>query len=566
MAKIPKNTTAPLFEVLHEGQTASTEDLFEEYTTVQANDPRASFSVPDSDAISETLNRARSPLIESASGRGPSGAAPVPSHRTLSVEDIEANKLRATNLYFAKPMYDLISRTDREPFGALDHHTLFMHAFEFIHRHLGLGTHEQGGVTREELIDHLVTLMDHQFSTLESKIKLQPPDRGDSTRYATDLVEGLLNANKNSMFELKVFNPAKDAYETKDFMLLREVDTWDNNYLIRPTTQGVNLYLNLLPRSIENTEVALEAILREQIKRGQIPDAVVTAGQWRLAAFQYREDIFDFKRNISLNIGRVSWVNDVEPRVEKLIEDVGNNRRKVDEILESVETNPQSVPEFVELRRLLRECQYIYHELDSLVIGLNRFYLTEHAKQRFLPVSPTRMPNMTQEVLVPLLEFSHHDLQDGLIDMLVACLAGPIAPPVMDMDLLLSKAMAPRRSLEQQENRGAEPEFLAVEESVVSFISESEIARARDIISVHVTAVPIRLSELLAIGEGEGVSAGVLHELALTAIESWRSNSTELGITGEKTGNLFFHGEIAGDDYLLRRLERRSVEYGSSVT
>lgn len=532
MDKTAKKMIAPLFESLPEVETeAAAVDLSEDRDAIGMNDPDRSSPVP------------------------------ATSHRTLSAEDIEANKLRATNLYFAKPMYDLIAKTDREPFGALDHHTLFMHAFEFIHRHLGLGTHEQGGVTREELIDHLVSLTEQQFSALQSRMALERPDRIELKKYATDLVEGLLNANKNSMFELRVFNPAKDLYETKDFMLLREVDTWDNSFLIRPTTQGVNLYLNLLPRSIENTEIALEAILREQIKRGQIPDAVVTAGQWRLAAFQYREDIFDFKRNISLNIGSVSWVKDVAPRVEKLIEDVSNNRKKVDDILESVEMNPQNILEFVDLRRLLRECQYIYHELDSLVIGLNRFYLTEHAKQRFLPVSPIRMPNMFQEVLMPLLKFSSHDLDDDLLDMLITCLAGPIAPPVLDMDLLLSKAMAPRRGLER-EDRGAEPEFLEVEESIVSFISESEIEQAREILSTYVATVPIRLSDLLAIGEGEGVSVGVLHELALTAMESWRSDSTELGITGEKTGSLFFRGEIVGDDYLLRRLQGRAERRG----
>lgn len=561
MGKAPKKTIAPLFEDLPESLAVVTDTLLEDRDTIRTNDPKPFPLIPASEGIPGISDPAADPLLEDTPERQRLVSPPVSSQSSLSLEDIEANKLRATNLYFAKPMYDLIAKTDKEPFGALDHHTLFMHAFEFIHRHLGLGTHEQGGVTREELTDHLVSLMGHQFSALRSRMTVEQPDGIDLKGYATDLVEGLLNANRNRMFELRVFNPAKDAYETKDFMLLREVDTWDNNYLIRPTTQGVNLYLNLLPRTIENTEIALEAILREQIRRGQIPDAVVTAGQWRLAAFQYREEIFDFRRNISLNIGSVSWMNDVEPRVKKLIEDVGNNRKKVDDILESVETNPQSMPEFVELRRLLRECQYIYHELDSLVIGLNRFYLTEQAKQRFLPLSPIRMPNMVQEVLVPLLKFSSNDLHDDLLDMLVACLAGPTVPSVIDMDLLLSKAMAPRRALEQ-ESRGSEPHFLAVEESVISFISESEITRAREIISIYVTAVPIRLSDLLAVGEGEGVSVGVLHELALTAIESWRSNSLELGITGEKTGDLLVNGEIVSDDYLLRRLEGRSERRG----
>ncbi len=105
-------------------------------------------------------------------GPAPSDQAkeePGPRHHsnsaeTVSTEDIEANKLRATNLYFAKPMYDLIAKSGKEPFDALDHHTVFMHAFEFVHRHLGLGTHEQGGVTRDQLVDHLVSLMEHQFS------------------------------------------------------------------------------------------------------------------------------------------------------------------------------------------------------------------------------------------------------------------------------------------------------------------------------------------------------------------------------------------------------------------
>jgi len=474
---------------------------------------------------------------------------PAPLSAT-SDEDIEANKLRATNLYFAGPMYDLIPNAAKEPFHLLDHHTLSMHAFDYVHQNLGFGSHEQGGVKKDDLVTHVAHLVEQQLHSLRLG-NTDHAGRRDIRDYAASLVDNLLNDGGNRKFEFRVFNPALNAYETKDFILLREVDTWDNTLVIRPTTQGVNLYLNLLPRNIESTEIALDAILRDQLRRGKIPDAARTAREWRLVAYRYREEMLEFKRSIALNISKISWVVDIEPRIAELEEDIKKNRRKVESILNDVEITPNT--EFVQLRNELTGCQNLYQQLDELVIGLPRSWLIEHTKQSFLPAAKTRMPNMLEEVLAPLLLLTTEDLDDASINLLIACLGGPTAPSAIDMMQLFGKAMAPRKEYDPANNH-QEPEFHDLEEQFVTPITESDARWAWSILDKCLADPPVRLSRLFDEAGQQGAPEGVLIELCLTAIEAWRCETPEMDIIAEKTDRPVKAGKIWSEDFLLQRV------------
>lgn len=116
--------------------------------------------------------------------------SPLPA---TSDEDIEANKLRATNLYFAgRPMYDLIPNAAKEPFHLLDHHTLSMHAFDYVHQNLGFGSHEQGGVKKDDLVTRVAHLVEQQLLSLALGNK-NHVSRRDIRDYAGNLVDNLLN-------------------------------------------------------------------------------------------------------------------------------------------------------------------------------------------------------------------------------------------------------------------------------------------------------------------------------------------------------------------------------------
>ncbi len=479
---------------------------------------------------------------------------PESSHTSLvshiSGDDIEANKLRATNLYFARPMYDLIPNAAKEPFHLLDHHTLSMHAFDFVHQNLGFGSHEQGGVKKDDLVAHVAYLVEQQLLSLGLGNKNHTSQK-NIRNYARDLVDNLLNDGGNRKFEFRLFNPALNAYETKDFILLKEVDTWDNTFVIRPTTQGVNLYLNLLPRNIESTEIALDAILRDQLRRGKIPDAARTAREWRLVAYRYREEMLEFKRSMTLNISRISWTRDIEPRIADLEGDIKKNRRKVESILNDVESNPKA--EFMQLRNELTGCQNLYQQLDELVIGLPRSWLIEHTKQSFLPAVKTKMPDMLEEVLAPLLMLTTTEVDDNFINLVVACLAGPTAPPAVDMMQLFGKAMAPRKEYDQA-NTNREPEFHDIEERFVAPVTESDVIWARNIIDKCLVESPVRLSRLLDQACQQEAPEGVLIELCLCALEAWRCETSELGIVAEKTGQVVKLSGIWSEDFLLRRV------------
>src|SRR5207247_513288 len=64
---------------------------------------------------------------------------------------------------------------------------------------------------------------------------------------------------------------------TLRFHYLRQEETADGSRVFLATIEGINIYTGSLAHDIEDSQAAEEAVLRYQIGRGRIADAVVSA-------------------------------------------------------------------------------------------------------------------------------------------------------------------------------------------------------------------------------------------------------------------------------------------------
>ncbi len=67
-----------------------------------------------------------------------------------------------------------------------------------------------------------------------------------------------------------------------DFHLLQEHSAQDGSIVLKATTEAINLYAGMLEYPVEDAQIAEEAVLRSQVSRGRIADAVQTARRARL--------------------------------------------------------------------------------------------------------------------------------------------------------------------------------------------------------------------------------------------------------------------------------------------
>lgn len=470
----------------------------------------------------------------------------------------DSNKLRAGNLYTAKPLFDMASNA-RHPFNKLDHMTLFMEAFEYVISNLGIGSINQGGVEREILGDHLADVVEAQFAGQKDAIDSDMPTRYEIEVYAESMVDGLLNAKAGQMFTMRLYDPATKRFEEKSFYLLKEEpDRFSGKLFIQPSPDWTNVYLQMLNQQIEDALHANLSVLARQTERGDIKAAVKSAETWRSLAVQYYRQTLDLQRQMKNNLRSIDWVRDVKPKIESLKKELPQYRVLGNSVLDRAERVPHVFEntDIPRLKEILSECLNIYQEIDAIRIDIERFFRSEQNNQAFLPSRDIFFPNILEKIVVPIMQ-TPVDIFDGaIVDRIVASFCGLSSPLVADLGDIMQSLMAPRmtRSYEPGENDETEMEEI---ETIFGPVTETDIEEAKAFIIRHVSARPMLLSQLLQLRydlNGEGGSSedgeGILKAIAAYVLTSWESNGNGGFIcSAAKMEEKFVCGIISGDDF-----------------
>jgi hypothetical protein len=466
-----------------------------------------------------------------------------------------ANRIRT--LLLTDPLHALHrNKAHRPSLRGIDVRTLSLLALDMTIEGMGLGE----GITRRELAARLRTLSP-LFTGQEADAVF-----GEACDF---VVDGLVNAPRSEAFREEYLAVEEGTPELRhfEFRLLQEEDH-GGRVVLRATKYAINLCLRMLETEIEDAQVANEAVLEDQLRRGAISRAVVSAQQARMLSIGLRERIDDLLARIARDAGQVDYETELKPRLDEAREHLVRRASSSDRLLEVVEdklddARGDAARELARLRETLRDCRARHAHLAERVMRATREFLDNQERQSFRRARSGRLPAMEAEVARPALLLPAGAVE-AMAPGIVALLHAPARVPVFSLAVLAEACLAPRRETATmqavvddsppEEVVPPPPRFSDRDRDEVLAWLHEHVARARP--------EGLALSTLVARAEEERWSAGRVCLLGLEALrlmERHREGEPgDEGVVAAPSGATFSGACVAGDDLLLALREAAS--------
>ncbi|HTE51937.1 MAG TPA: hypothetical protein VK698_13880 [Kofleriaceae bacterium] len=388
-----------------------------------------------------------------------------------------------------------------------DLRALALRALDLTIEQMGLGS----GAAVAELCEGLRPLV----------LQCQPSlTAAEADEIALVVVEALLNERERRQAFREPYLAVDAEGATRrhiPFHLLREHSLADGTIVLKATTEAINLYAGMLEYPVEDAQIADEAVLRAQVARGRIADAVRTAQRARLRSIEYEQKLVGILETTRRDVQQIDWVREVLGLLDQArdhLEDRLNGERELIGAVERrLEAATGGAAELVSLKDTLDECYQRHLRLHRRIIPANQQYLDEQDRQAFRPRALAPLPDLEADVLRPALVAPAGALA-GVAERLFGRLVPPRPPAVVHLPALIARLLARRRDEEPEE---IEPVSIELEELPVpaSRFSPADQAAAQAILG-RLGGQSIALGQLLARARGDGAAPSTL---ALVVLE-----------------------------------------------
>jgi hypothetical protein len=369
-------------------------------------------------------------------GWSPSEAVGEGVGRDLSAL-IPLNRVRT--LLLTAPLHSLHRNKAMRTSGIrdVDVRSLALVALDMVIEGMGLGE----GIARRDLVANLARLS-VTFTGLDAD-----PAFAEACEF---VVDGLVNAPRSETFRegYLAVDPGGPVLRDFEFRLLQEEDH-GGRVILRATKYAINLCLRMLETEIEDAQVANEAVLEDQLRRGAIDRAVQSAAQARLLSVGLASKIEDLLRRLERDVSQVDFLADLKPQLDEARRHLERRSTNADRLIDVAEekldeARGRSAAELARLCETLRDCRVRHSQLADRVMRATQKYLDEQERQAFRRARSGRLPAMEDEVLRPAL-LLHAAVLEPLAAEIVAILQAPAPPSVFSLGLVVEACLAPRR-------------------------------------------------------------------------------------------------------------------------
>lgn len=433
----------------------------------------------------------------------------------------------------------------------LDLRSCALRVLDVVIESMGLGL----GAEREEVLQALRPMVRGLDPTLTAE---------NVDAVAVHVLEAMLNEReRRTAFSQQYadWQEAPPVLRQAEFHLLREEERPDGSVCLRATTEGINLYTGMLDFAVQDAQVAEEAVLRAQIRRGRVDDAVKTARNARLRSIELQQQIEGLVRLARRDVTQLRWAEEVlgllDEALDHIDERIGQERELLGMVAQREDAaSPEDAPKLATLHKTLDDCMHRHMQLHRRVLAANREFLDEQERQAFRPRMLLPLPDPEAELLRPALELTEGALQQ-VLGPIVRALFPARAQPLLYLPQLVGQLLAPSRAAPEQ---GHEPEEVVLEfvEAMAPFYDADDLAAARELVqSAVVGGGTTRLSEVLANARFDRVPVRLQQLAVLLVLEAFDPDCAGDGLplAVEPARSVFDGTHFCGDDLLLSMRE-----------
>jgi hypothetical protein len=462
-------------------------------------------------------------------------------------------QLRA--LLHADRLLSLQSRDEHRP-PEFQHYaslSLALKLFDLIITNTGLGQDIEHSQAIEELLP-LLGAMDREAGI--------EPERARAVRMAERVLATLYNEKEQRepfKLDYTTFEQGEAVRRTLSVRLLEERHHVDGRTVLRLSNECANLLLNALTVNLEDAQVAAEAIIEWQLKRGRIQEARGSA-QWALQhSIRLREHIERRLLDTRRDLHSVDWREEMRHMLDDALLHV-RTRCIVEhsivatarEQFEQLETGSRQAYQLAEIMELIETCRQQHLMLERRLMEAPRIFFEEQERQIFTLRSPLLFPHPQNDLLAPLLSLPRVLVVQTLDTIVSACFPAS-APGIFSLARYLHYLLQPRRETQVDSVPIPSRELIDMDYDQTRFTAEM-IERAEHYLAA--LAAPKRLSELVLSAQEAGEPIAVIEVLVFLVMDYFDEQDSpeqeKLPVFVLKTDTQqFWLSTIAGDDVVV---------------
>lgn len=463
----------------------------------------------------------------------------------------EAVSHRVRTLLLTSPIHSLErNKVHRSDMHGVDVRSLALIALDLAIEGMGLDE----GISKRELIDRL--------GQLAPKFIGEAPGE-QFAEICGFVVDGLMNAPRGEVFsEEYLYLEGEPHFRDFQFRLLQEEER-DGRVVLRASKYGINLCLRMLETEVEDAQIANEAVLEDQLRRGAIDRAVHSAQQARLLSVALEEKIELLIHRLSRDVQQVDFIADLKPQLDEARGHLSRRSDVSQRILQAVEERldeaygePGKV--LAQLRKTLQDCRSRHAHLANRVMSTTRRYLDEQERQAFRRARSGRLPAMEAEVMKPAVMLPCRHLEP-MAQEIISLMEAPAPPLVLSFSGLIDFCSAPKRQVSDMQAEIDDDDCVEVAPIIPRWSDEEYMTVAACLSKNVAEAGPegLLLSRLLDLANNEGWSPGLVRLLTLEALRIMEdSDDCSSRLSALPAGEPFSRAAIGGDD--LRILFREA--------
>ena len=360
------------------------------------------------------------------------------------------------------------------------------------------------------------------------------PERARAVSMAERVLATLYNEKEQRepfKLDYTTFEQGKAVRRTLSVRLLEERHHVDGRIVLRLSNECANLLLNALTVNLEDAQVAAEAIIEWQLKRGRIQDARGSA-QWALQhSIRLREHIERRLLDTRRDLHSVDWREEMRRMLDDALLHV-RTRCTVEhsivatarEQLEQLEPGSRQAYQLAEIMELIETCRQQHLMLERRLMEAPRIFFEEQERQIFTLRPPLLFPHPQNDLLAPLLSLPRAHVIQALDTIVGACFPAS-APGIFSLARYLHYLLQPRREARVGSVPIPSRELIDTDYDQTRFTAEM-IERAERYLAA--LAAPERLSELVLAVQNAGEPVAVLEVLVFLVMDYFdEQDSTE---------------------------------------
>lgn len=423
---------------------------------------------------------------------------------------------------------------------------------------------ENTGLENEPETDDLARALFPTLASMDAAAGVEP-DSERHQRMAERVLEWLLNeTNHREPYNVPYtdFEEGEAKRRHLEVRLVTERYMPGDRIVPRLSPEITNLYLSALDLTIEDQQIAVEAVMNAQISRGSFNEAVRSARQAHALSVRYRERLEAILRATRRDVLRVDWRDEVpallhnaRSHIEERTRTERQIRQGAEDKLNALVMGSSEAMQLAEVIQLVDRCfQQHIALLRQLIVALPTF-LDEQARQAFRPVYLRASPDLQRDVLEPFMALPQ-GIALAQVDFLLSQFVPPKIPGVLSLLELVDWHFRPRAEYRAHTVAVLDRDLESISEELLRFSPEDWDRAAAVLEGV---GDPVALSKVLA-DFTDGSTSSVVRDLvllrALFAFSPGEDGDAD-GLFAERSGHLLRSGPYHGDDLVLYRVPER---------